>query len=90
MTIVEAQSPLAGWAHVTSGANGHKFNDPLGAFEARFGKEPQYRAADACAGTMLDRQADIKALKTLGLDRRMQSPADIRRSLPDTGAAFSS
>ena len=75
--IAEAQSPLAGWAHVTSGANGHKFNDPLGAFEARFGPDPNI-ARRTRAGTLLG-DKDLKALKTLGLGAQA-SPADIRRS----------
>lgn len=64
--ISEAQSPLAGWAHVVHDAGGYKFNDPLNALHGKFGRDA-FAGRRTKAGRVLA-EADIKALKALGLD----------------------
>lgn len=73
--IAEAQSPLAGWAHVAGGANGYKFNDPLGMMDGRIGAAAAAPRRTPGGAILADR--DIAALKTLGLDATA-SRADIR------------
>lgn len=64
--ISEAQSPLAGWAHVVHDVNGYKFNDPLNALHGKFGQDA-FAGRRTKAGVVLA-DADVRALKTLGLD----------------------
>ena len=64
--ISEAQSPLAGWAHVVHDVNGYKFNDPLNALHGKFGQDA-FAGRRTKAGRVLA-EADVKALKVLGLD----------------------
>ena len=64
--ISEAQSPLAGWAHVVHDVNGYKFNDPLNALHGKFGQDA-FAGRRTNAGTVLS-EVDVKALKTLELD----------------------
>ncbi len=75
--ISEAQSPLAGWAHVVHDVNGYKFNDPLNALHGKFGQDA-FAGRRTKAGTVLA-EADLKALKVLGLDANA-SPNGIRRA----------
>ena len=75
--IAEAQSPLAGWAHVVHDVNGYKFNDPMNALHGRFAADP-FAGRRTGAGTVLS-VADAAALKTLGLDAAA-SPATIKRA----------
>lgn len=74
--IAEAQSPLAGWAHVAGGANGYKFNDPLNMMDGRFGPAPAASPRRTPTGEVLS-DRDVAALTTLGLDASA-SRADIR------------
>lgn len=64
--ISEAQSPLAGWAHVVHDVNGYKFNDPLNALHGKFGRDA-FAGRRTAAGRVLA-EADVRALKLLGLD----------------------
>lgn len=64
--ISEAQSPMAGWAHVVHDINGYKFNDPLNALHGKFGKDA-FAGRRTKAGVVLA-EADVRALKVLGLD----------------------
>jgi len=64
--ISEAQSPMAGWAHVVHDVNGYKFNDPLNALHGKFGQDA-FAGRRTKAGVVLA-EADVRALKTLGLD----------------------
>lgn len=64
--ISEAQSPLAGWAHVVHDVNGYKFNDPLNALHGKFGQDA-FAGRRTKAGVVLA-EADVRALKVLGLD----------------------
>ena len=64
--ISEAQSPLAGWAHVVHDANGYKFNDPLNVLHGTFGQDA-FAGRRTKAGVVLA-EADVRALKTLDLD----------------------
>lgn len=64
--ISEAQSPLAGWAHVVHDVNGYKFNDPLNALHGKFGQDA-FAGRRTKAGVVLA-EADVRALKILGLD----------------------
>ena len=87
--ISEAQSPLAGWAHVVHDVNGYKFNDPLNALHGKFGRDA-FEGRRTNAGKVLA-EADVKALKTLGLDAnatftavKRAYKARVRQFHPDT------
>ena len=71
--IAEAQSPLAGWAHVAGGANGYKFNDPLNMMDGRFGPAPAASPRRTPTGEVLS-DRDVAALTTLGLDASAYHP----------------
>ena len=79
--ISEAQSPMAGWAHVVHEVNGYKFNDPMNVLHGKFGKDA-FAGRRTNAGTVLA-EADVKALKVLGLDASY--PLDPSQGLTDIG-----
>ncbi len=87
--ISEAQSPLAGWAHVVHDVNGYKFNDPLNALHGKFGRDA-FAGRRSKAGHVLA-EADLRALKVLELDATASLPtvrraykALVRRFHPDS------
>lgn len=84
--IAAAQSPLAGWERAAHDPT-MRFNDPLGALRGRYGEAAPQRSAN---GHVLA-DADLKALKTLGLtpaatrtDLSRAYKALVRRYHPDS------
>ena len=71
--ISEAQSPLAGWAHVVHDVNGYKFNDPLNALHGKFGAADAFAGRRAKSGAVLA-ESEVKSLKMLGLDASATLP----------------
>jgi hypothetical protein len=76
--ISEAQSPLAGWAHVVHDVNGYRFNDPLNALHGKFGAADAFHGRRSHSGAVLA-ESEVKSLKVLGLDASA-TLATIRRA----------